>query len=224
VRILVVEDDAVLGMELMKALSREGFKVDWAKDGEDGVEQAIVHPYTVILLDIMLPKLDGIKVCRALRNMQIEAPILMLTARDQTTDKVKGLDSGADDYLAKPFEFSELMARIRALSRRGASNRAAEMFIGDLEINTIDQSVKRAGERLHLTPREFSLLVALAQNRGRVLSRDTILERVWGDDRSLSNTVNFHVTSLRKKIDAGRNGSIIETVHGFGYRIPEELP
>lgn len=223
-RILVVEDDAVLGMELMKALSREGFKVDWAKDGEDGVEQAIVHPYTVILLDIMLPKLDGIKVCRALRNMQIEAPILMLTARDQTTDKVKGLDSGADDYLAKPFEFSELMARIRALSRRGASNRAAEMFIGDLEINTIDQSVKRAGERLHLTPREFSLLVALAQNRGRVLSRDTILERVWGDDRSLSNTVNFHVTSLRKKIDAGRNGSIIETVHGFGYRIPEELP
>lgn len=220
-RILVVEDDAVLGDQLVKALSREGFRVDWAKDGEEGVDSAIVHPYGLVLLDVMLPKLNGFEVCRALREVQIDTPILMLTARDEVSDKVVGLDAGADDYLAKPFAFPELLARIRALTRRSSVNKAAVLHVSDVEINTIDQSIKRGGDMLHLTPREYSLLVALAQNRGRVLSRETILERVWGDDESLSNTVNFHVTSLRKKIDAGRETSLIETVHGFGYRIAE---
>lgn len=221
-RILVVEDDAVLGEQLVKALGREGFRVDWAKDGEEGVDSAILHPYALVLLDVMLPKLNGFDVCRSLREVQVDTPILMLTARDEVADKVTGLDAGADDYLAKPFAFPELMARIRALTRRTSTNKAAILLVGDLEISTIDQSVKRAGEILHLTPREYSLLVALAQNRGRVLSRDTILERVWSADQSLSNTVNFHVTSLRKKIDSGRANSLIETVHGFGYRIPED--
>jgi len=222
VRILVVEDDAVLGEQLVKALGREGFRVDWAKDGEEGVDSAILHPYALVLLDVMLPKLNGFDVCRSLREVQVDTPILMLTARDEVADKVTGLDAGADDYLAKPFAFPELMARIRALTRRTSANKAAKILVGDLEISTIDQSVKRAGESLHLTPREYSLLVALAQNRGRILSRETILERVWSDDQSLSNTVNFHVTSLRKKIDSGRANSLIETVHGFGYRIPED--
>ncbi|MBV6458836.1 MAG: Response regulator MprA [Fimbriimonadaceae bacterium] len=223
-RILVVEDDAVLGEQLVKSLTREGFRVDWAKDGEEGVDRAILHPYSLVLLDVMLPKLNGFEVCRSLRQVQVDMPILMLTARDEVSDKVTGLDAGADDYLAKPFAFPELMARIRALTRRSSVSKSAVLQVADLEISTIDQSVKRAGELVHLTPREYSLLVALAQNRGRVLSREVILERVWGDDQSLSNTVNFHVTSLRKKIDSDRAGSLIETVHGFGYRIPEAGP
>jgi len=219
VRILVVEDDDVIGEQLAKALTKEGYQVELAYDGEEGLRMAIEREPAVIVLDLMLPKMDGFGVCEALRKRRNKVPILMLTARDQIQDKVRGLDYGADDYLAKPFDFSELAARIRALLRRDKSIRSGLLEIADLSINPSAKTVTRGGEFLHLTPREYSLLEALAQNEGMVLTREVIVDRIWGDEESLSNTVNFHVTSLRKKIDSGREGSLIETVHGFGYRL-----
>lgn len=218
-RILVVEDDDVIGEQLAKSLTKEGYQVELAYDGEEGLRMAIEREPAVIVLDLMLPKMDGFGVCEALRKRRNKVPILMLTARDQIEDKVRGLDYGADDYLAKPFDFSELAARIRALLRRDKSIRSGLIEIADLSINPSAKTVTRGGEFLHLTPREYSLLEALAQNEGRVLTREVIVDRIWGDEESLSNTVNFHVTSLRKKIDSGREGSLIETVHGFGYRL-----
>jgi DNA-binding response OmpR family regulator len=219
VRVLVVEDDDVIGESLKNSLQKEGYTVDWAQDGEDGLWQAKAGSYSIIILDVMMPKRDGWSVCQAIRDAKIKTPILMLTARDGIPDRVKGLDLGADDYLVKPFDFSELMARVRALLRRDKATKTTTIKVFDLEIDTVGKLVRRNGETIHLTPREYSLLEALARNLGRTLSRETIIDRVWDDEESLSNTVNFHVTSLRKKIDAGRERSVIETVHGFGYRI-----
>ncbi len=218
-RLLIVEDDEVIGDRTRLALVRDGYHVDWALDGEEGLRMARAHPYHLIILDVMMPKMDGFQVVQELRNERDRVPILMLTARDATTDRVKGLDTGADDYLIKPFDFSELTARIRALLRRDKPIKSSVIHVADLAIDTLAKTVERDGEPIHLTKREYTLLEALAQNQGRVLSRDTIIERVWDDDQSLSNTVNFHVTSLRKKIDADRDGSLIETVHGLGYRL-----
>lgn len=218
-RILVIEDDEVIAERLHHALTKEGYAVDTVPDGERGLALAQLRPYSLILLDLMLPGRDGVSVCEALRRGRHNVPILMLTARGQVEDKVRGLDAGADDYLPKPFEFKELLARIRALLRRDKAQKGALLVVGDLEIDPTAKVVRRAGHDLHLTPREFSLLEALARNQGRVLTRDVIIEQIWADDRSLSNTVNFHVTSLRKKIDEGREKSLIETVHGFGYRL-----
>ncbi|HRI43454.1 MAG TPA: response regulator transcription factor [Fimbriimonadaceae bacterium] len=218
-RILVIEDDEVIAERLHHALTKEGYAVDTVPDGERGLALAQIRPYSLILLDVMLPGRDGVSVCEALRRGRHNVPILMLTARGQVEDKVRGLDAGADDYLPKPFEFKELLARIRALLRRDKTQKSAVLVVDDLEIDAAAKVVRRAGRDLHLTPREFSLLEALARNQGRVLTRDVIIEQVWADDRSLSNTVNFHVTSLRKKIDEGREKSLIETVHGFGYRL-----
>jgi DNA-binding response OmpR family regulator len=218
-RILVVEDDEVIAERLVKALGKEGYQVDVAYDGEEGLQMALDREPSAIVLDVMMPKRDGFSVVAALRKKKITTPVLMLTARDQVEDRVSGLDSGADDYLAKPFDFAELAARLRALIRRDKSIKSSSLHFADLDIDLSTKMVKRSGEYIHLTPREYSLLEALAQNEGRVLSRDVIVERIWGDEESLSNTVNFHVTSLRKKIDAGRDGSLIETVHGFGYRL-----
>ena len=219
VRILVIEDDEVIAERLQHALTKEGYAVDTVPDGERGLALAQIRPYSLILLDLMLPGRDGVSVCEALRRGRHNVPILMLTARGQVEDKVKGLDAGADDYLPKPFEFKELLARIRALLRRDKTQKGATIVVDDLEIDPTAKIVRRAGKDLHLTPREFTLLEALARNQGRVLTRDVIIEEIWADDRSLSNTVNFHVTSLRKKIDEGREQSLIETVHGFGYRL-----
>lgn len=218
-RILVIEDDEVIAERLHHALTKEGYAVDTVPDGERGLALAQLRPYSLILLDLMLPGRDGVSVCEALRRGRHNVPILMLTARGQVEDKVRGLDAGADDYLPKPFEFKELLARIRALLRRDKARKGALLVVDDLEIDPTAKVVRRAGHDLHLTPREFSLLEALARNQGRVLTRDVIIEQIWADDRSLSNTVNFHVTSLRKKIDEGREKSLIETVHGFGYRL-----
>ena len=218
-RILVIEDDEVIAERLQHALTKEGYAVDTVPDGERGLALAQIRPYSLILLDLMLPGRDGVSVCEALRRGRHNVPILMLTARGQVEDKVKGLDAGADDYLPKPFEFKELLARIRALLRRDKTQKGATIVVDDLEIDPTAKIVRRAGKDLHLTPREFTLLEALARNQGRVLTRDVIIEEIWADDRSLSNTVNFHVTSLRKKIDEGREQSLIETVHGFGYRL-----
>ncbi len=215
----MIEDDEVIAERLRNALEKEDFDVDLAFDGDEGLRMARARTYNLLVLDIMMPKKDGIAVCRELRDERNAVPILMLTARDQTGDKVKGLDSGADDYLAKPFDFAELLARVRALLRREKVHKSNLIHVADLEIDIASHSVKRGTEEVRLTPREYSLLEALARNQGRVLSREVIIDEVWNDIESLSNTVNFHVTSLRKKIDAGRSESLIETVHGFGYRL-----
>lgn len=218
-RILVIEDDDVIGERLESTLTKEGYTVEWAQDGIEGLSWAKSGAYAVILLDVMMPKMDGWTVIGRLRDAKINTPVLMLTAKDEIDDRVKGLDLGADDYLVKPFDFKELIARVRALTRREKQSKSSVIKISDLEIDTLNKSVRRNGNELHLTPREYSLLEALARNLGRVLSRETIIDRIWDDEESLSNTVNFHVTSLRKKIDLDREKSLIETVHGFGYRI-----
>lgn len=222
-RILVVEDDDVIGSTLQGALTKEGYRVDWERDGQAGLRAAQAHPYSLVVLDVMMPLMDGWEVCAALRKAKSTVPVLMLTARDSIDDKVKGLDVGADDYLAKPFDFRELTARVRALTRRGKADRSAKLTVDDLEIDPGDRSVRRNGALVHLTPREYELLEALARNRGRVLTREIIISNVWGDDESFSNTVNFHVTALRKKIDCDREHPLIQTVHGFGYRLREPL-
>ncbi len=216
-RVLVVEDDPVISSELVKALTRDGHKVDAALDGEEGLTQAFLNSYGLIILDIMLPKRNGWEVCADLRKSGLETPILMLTAKDEIDDRVKGLDLGADDYLVKPFDLRELKARIRALGRRDSARKSGIIEVADLVIDSKANTVSRSGEPIPLTPREFSLLEALARHEGQILTRDAILERVWNNDESLPNTVNFHMSSLRRKIDAERERKLIQTVHGMGY-------
>lgn len=215
----MIEDDEVIGERLRKTLAKEGYVVDLAADGELGLAQAQKESYSLIICDVMMPRRDGWSVVKELRSHRSRTPILMLTARDAIEDRVKGLDIGADDYLVKPFDFNELLARVRALLRRDKPVKSSRLTYDDLEIDVAGKTVRRNGEMLKLTPREYSLLEALVRNRGRVLSREVIIDRIWNDDESMSNTVNFHVTALRKKIDSGREKSLIETVHGFGYRI-----
>lgn len=221
-RVLLVEDDEVISERLKRALEKEGYSADLAHDGQTGLEMARMGEYSVIILDIMMPRRDGWSVCQALRDSRNTTPILMLTAKDAIEDRVKGLDLGADDYLVKPFSLKEFLARIRALTRRNKIEKSSIIHLGDLDIDAGAKTVLKSGDPLKLTKREFTLLEALARNRRRILSREYIIEHIWNDEESVSNTVNFHVTSLRKKIDAGRAKSLIETVHGFGYRISED--
>lgn len=223
-RVLLVEDDPDIAQGVQTALRRAGYEVDWQADGEAGEEAAMINSYGVLLLDWMLPKRSGIEICRTLREMGIATPILMLTARDAVADRVAGLDGGADDYLVKPFSVEELLARVRALARRESAVRSSVLRVADLEIDTKARIVRQAGQVVSLTPRELSLLEALAQNPGRVLTREAILERVWNNDEALPNTVNFHMASLRKKVDPA--GRLIRTVHGLGYTLEstEEPP
>ncbi len=216
-RVLLVEDDKVIAEGISAALAKEGIEVQCAFDGETGLDHAILHSHAAIILDVMLPKMDGWQVCSAIRKAGFTTPILMLTARDSIDDRVKGLEGGADDYLAKPFDVRELHARLRALLRRDAVHRTGKIQIGDLELDSRAHTVTRAGQALRLTPREFSLLEALARNEGRTLTREIILESVWNNEESLDNTVNFHITSLRKKLDANFEHKLIHTVHGIGY-------
>jgi DNA-binding response OmpR family regulator len=220
-RILIAEDDDIIGDRLRRSLIKEGYVVDWFVNGQMALDYVRSHEYSLVILDVMMPLRDGWSVCQSIRDSKNPVPILMLTAKDAIEDRVKGLDLGADDYLVKPFSIKELLARVRALTRRGKLEKSSIIYLADLEIETRSKIVKRQGEILHLTPREYSLLESLARNRGRTLSREYIIEQVWNDDQSLSNTVNFHVTALRKKIDVGRERSLIETIHGFGYRIQE---
>jgi len=217
VRILIVEDDPDILAGLETALGRAGHHVETADNGPDGEQRALLHTYGLIVLDWMMPGKDGVSVCRTIRDCGIATPVLMLTARDDVTDRVQGLDAGADDYLVKPFAIEELLARVRALGRRESERRESILYAGDLVIDTLAQTVTGNGTPVHLTRREFELLEALARNRDRVLTRDTILTRVWNNDEALPNTVNFHMSSLRRKIDP--EGKLIETVHGFGYRL-----
>ena len=216
-RVLLVEDDPVIGAEIRGVLEREGNVVEHVTDGVQALEAHAYADHQLIILDIMLPKMDGWEVCRRLRQRKITTPILMLTARDSVDDRVKGLEEGADDYLSKPFDVRELLARIKALVRRDKVHRTGMIHVADLEVNSHAKSVKRAGKEIHLTPREYSLLEALARNEGRTITREFILESVWNNEERLENTVNFHITSLRKKIDADFEPKLIHTVHGFGY-------
>jgi DNA-binding response OmpR family regulator len=220
VKILLVEDEAPIAAVVKKGLERAGYLVEIASDGEDGLSRALEGGWSAILLDVMLPKRDGIEVCRALRLKKDRTPILMLTARDTVPDRVKGLDTGADDYLPKPFAFEELLARVRALLRREGTHRSSIIRVRDLEIDTNNRSVKQSGSELALTPREYSLLEALARNEGRALTREMILERVWGDDGRIgSNTVDVYINMLRRKLDSDGESKLIHTVHGVGYAL-----
>jgi DNA-binding response OmpR family regulator len=212
---LIVEDDPTIGEGLMTALRRAGHDPVWAKDGEEGERAALFESFGVVLLDLMLPKRDGREVCRNLREAGVDTPVLMLTARDEIHDRVEGLNTGADDYLVKPFAVEELLARISALARRTAKVRAPVLRAGRIELDTVAQTVRIGDQPVHLTQREFALLEALLRQKGRVLSRDAILERVFNNDQALPNTVSFHMSSLRKKVDP--DARVIKTVHGFGY-------
>jgi two-component system copper resistance phosphate regulon response regulator CusR len=218
-RVLLVEDDEVIAEQIAEALRRERYAVDVAADGEEGSDMAAMNTYGLVVLDIMLPFKDGWSICREIRERRDPVPVLMLTARDSVDDRIKGLEGGADDYLPKPFDIRELLARIKALVRRDKIHRTGVIRIVDLEIDANAHVARRAGDDLKLTPREFSLLEALARNEGRTLTRQVIMESVWNNEESLENSVNFHVTSLRKKVDAPYKIKLIHTVHGLGYTL-----
>jgi len=219
--ILLVEDNAELAERLTHGLTRAGYEVRAAADGPSGLAAARECDWDLVILDVMLPGLDGYEVCSRLRAARRPVPVLMLTALDGVDDRVRGLDAGADDYLGKPFDFSELLARVRALLRRGQAVRSRVVQVADLVIDTGARSVRRADRELKLTPREYDLLEALATNVGRTVSRDEILETIWRDDRSYSDTISVHVSSLRRKVDGDRDVKLIETVHGVGYLLRE---
>ena len=216
VRVLVVEDEAKLGALLRQGLRREGMGVDVASTGEEAVMRATATDYDLILLDVMLPGQNGFEVCRRLRASEVWAPTLMLTALDDVEDRVRGLDSGADDYLPKPFSFQELLARMRALIRRGAPPRPTVLTVGDLRLDPAARAVWHAGRELSLTAREFALLEIFMRHPGKVLSRFELLEHVWdGSYENRSNVIEVYVGYLRDKL--GRDP--IETVRGAGYRL-----
>ena len=201
-KILLIEDDEAIARMIAEGLAEDHFSVDIAHDGVQGYEWALRQSHALILLDWMLPGMDGLHICEALREQQIPTPILMLTARDAVPDRVMGLQTGADDYLAKPFHFAELKARVHALLRRDRVHKTRVVRIADLELDTQMRRVLRAGREVLLTPREYALLEALALHEGQVLTREVIQERIWMDEDSYSNTVDVRIGALRKKIDA----------------------
>lgn len=219
-KILLVEDEKKVAAFIKKGLKSEGYIVDHASDGEEGLFMANEGKYDLIILDIMLPKMDGMTVCREVRAKNRTVPIIMLTAKDTVEDRVKGLDAGADDYLTKPFSFAELLARVRALGRRQGSIRSKPLKIGGMILDPETHQVKRGAKTISLSATEFNLLRYLMENRDRVLSKTLILEHVWGFDFSPeSNLVEVYIKYLRDKIDKGHKKRLIQTVHGVGYRI-----
>jgi DNA-binding response OmpR family regulator len=220
-RLLLIEDDSRVARFIRKGLEAERYRVEVASDGPPGIEMGLTGSYDLILLDIMLPGTDGIEVCRQLREGGIQAPILMLTAKDAVEDRVRGLEVGADDYLTKPFAFEELVARIRALLRRPRElDLAPTLQVADLVLDKNTHEVRRAGQPIQLTPREFALLEYLMRRPDRVLSRTMIEEQVWGYQHDpLTNVVDVYVGHLRQKIDHGFKRQLIHTVRGVGYQL-----
>lgn len=224
-KILLVEDETGIASMIKRGLEGASYMVEVASDGATGLKMAIEHPYGLVILDLMLPRMDGWRVCEELRERKNRVPILMLTARDAVDDRVRGLRIGADDYLPKPFDFRELLARVEALLRRDRVHRAKVIRVADLEIDTAERRVTRSGVEIRLSHREYELLEALASHESQVLTRDVIQERVWMDDESYSNTVDVYIGMLRKKIDAGHSVKLIQTVRGTGYTVrPIERP
>jgi two-component system response regulator MprA len=221
-RILIVEDDAKMAELLRRGLSAEGHTVDVTCDGLSGLEKGQALAFDAIVLDIMLPGLDGLSVARRLRSGGVRAPILMLTARDSVLDIVRGLDVGADDYLTKPFSFEVLAARLRVISRRIASESGPTLQIADLTLDTHKHEVHRGGRAIALTRTEFVLLECMMRRAGRVVSRDNLIEAVWGTDRDVeNNTLDVFIFQLRSKLEAGGASRLIQTVRGFGYTMRE---
>jgi two-component system OmpR family response regulator len=222
-RVLIVEDQAKLAALLRRGLSREGMAVDVASNGEDALWMAEATAYDAVILDVMLPGVDGFEVCRRLRSAEVWSPILMLTARDAVRDRVAGLDSGADDYLTKPFSYAELLARLRALVRRGRPERPAELAVGDLRLDPATRRVWRGEAEIELSPKEFAVLETFMRRPGEVLSRFELLEHAWDYDyENRSNIVDAYVRFLRRKIDRPFGLESIETVRGAGYRLRED--
>lgn len=221
--VLVVEDERRLAQLVRKVLEEEGHTVDVAYDGEEGLQMALEGTHDVVVLDIMLPQMDGIEVCRSLRRNRVDTPVLLLTALDGVDDRVRGLDAGADDYLAKPFAFQELLARIRALSRRRVQPRdPQELAVDDLTLDLRRRRAQRNGTTIELSPKEFSLLEFLMRNEGRVVTRMQILDHLWGYDFATdSNLVDVYVAYLRRKVDKGAGHKLIRTVRGVGYALGE---
>lgn len=217
--LLIVEDDRKMANALKRGLEEENHRVTVAHDGASGVAFAESCNFDLILLDVMLPSLNGFEVARHLRNKDIQTPVLMLTARDAVPDITTGLDSGADDYLTKPFAFAELLARIRALARRGPTKLPTVLKVADITLDPHSHEVKRAGRDIRLTATEYRLLELLMRNAGRVIPRSAILTTVWGlEDEIEENTLDAFVSLLRSKINRGAERQLIETVRGFGYR------
>ena len=219
-RILLVEDNRRLHQSLRTSLEEDGYAVDSAYDGDEGENFGLSAPYDVIILDIMLPKKNGFEVCRDLRRQQINSPILMLTARDAIDDRVEGLDSGADDYLVKPFSMKELRARLRSLLRRDLPQKTGHLQVANLVLDPATHHVERQDISIDLTPREFSLLEYLLRNAGRIVTREMIETHLWNFDVVPgSNVIEVSIRRLRKKIDEPFEPKLIETVRGFGYRL-----
>jgi two-component system copper resistance phosphate regulon response regulator CusR len=223
-RILLIEDERKIAAFLRKGLGENGYVVDVAATGDDGLHLARTLPYDLVILDVMLPGLDGWAVLSALRQEGRETPVLFLTARDGVADRVKGLELGADDYLVKPFAFAELLARVRSILRRSPARQTELLRVGDLEIDVVRHRATRAGQRLELTPKEFALLSLLARRAGEVLSRTLIAEQVWDVNfDSDTNVVDVHVRRLRAKVDDPWKSKLIHTVRGVGY-VLEDRP
>ena len=223
-RILVVEDDRKVASFIRQGLEEEGHTVEAAADGDGALELLLAgNPYDLIVLDVMLPKRDGFAVLKAARQAGVRAPVIMLTARDSVADKVTGLDLGADDYLAKPFAFDELLARVRALFRRGSERRMPVLRLADLTLDPATRKVERAGRRIELTTREWALLEYFMRNAGRVLTRPMLVQHVWGlDFDPESNIVDVYTGYLRRKIDGPQERKLFHTIRGAGYVLKDE--
>lgn len=221
-RVLIVEDDRKIANAVKKGLEQERFAVDVSYDGQDGLGQALTINYDLVILDRMLPEVDGIEICRAIRDKEIEVPILILTAKDKIADRVEGLNAGADDYLVKPFAFEELLARVRALLRRPKNVTDNKLHVGDLTMEPEQFKVVRGGKKIDLSSKEFALLEYMMRNPDRILTKNNIIEHVWDYDADiLPNTVEVFIGYLRNKIDKPfkKQKPMIETVRGFGYRL-----
>lgn len=225
-KILIAEDDRRLGKLIMKMLKKEQFTVDWVEDGRSALDQVLTKNYDVLILDWMLPEMDGIQVSQTLRKEGYNGAILMLTARGALEDRVNGLDAGADDYMMKPFAFEELFARIRSLSRRNYfSVETNTLRTRDLVIDTTNHLIKKNDKPVYLTPREFQLLVYLVRNSGQVLTKESIIERVWETDSDVTfNTLEAYIKLLRKKLGQSKRDSYVKTVRGVGYTwVPDHV-
>ena len=222
-KILLAEDEVDLNNVVTRYLKKNGYSVDSVLDGEEALDYLEYSEYDLVILDIMMPKVDGFEVIKKLRNKGNHTSILMLTARDNADDKVKGLDLGADDYIVKPFDFNELLARIRAVVRRKYGNSSNKLVIGDLILDTSEKSVTRAGKQIELTGKEYEVLEYLMQSKNRILSRDQIKEHVWDFDyEGDSNIIDVLIKNIRKKIDIEDGKQIIYTKRGLGYVIKED--
>jgi heavy metal response regulator len=219
-RVLLVEDERKIADFIRRGLTEHGYAVDVAYDGEEALEWPSLTEFDAIILDVMLPVRDGMEVCRTLRGRGVQTPILMLTARDVVDDRVEGLDSGADDYLVKPFAFSELLARMRALTRRQPAVLGSRLEVGDLVLDTATRAVKRAGNEIDLTLKEYAILEYMMRHPNQVLTRTMLADHVWNFDfDSASNVIDVHIRNLRRKIDDPFETELIQTVRGAGYRL-----